>query len=413
MKHPEAPSFTEALQSALTHCGSITQSEVVMSDALLGRIFAEEVIVTKNLPSFNNSAMDGFAFRHDERGRRLKIRSTVFAGEKPHAALNANECYKIMTGAQVPADADTIVPIENCTDVTESKVTIPADIKKGNAFRHKGEEQKTGTVLFEKGERITPAHIALLSAQGIVSAKVYRPLRIAVLSTGDEIKEPWESATEDEIYNANASALTALMAQYGFNAVYAGAIPDDPDKTVTFIQSLKSCYDVIVTTGGISMGEHDFTGKAFMQNGLKVLFHGVKVKPGHPTMMGTMEKTFVMAMPGNPLAAMVNFMLLSLPVLFKLQGSTHIHHDFIYAQNAQTFGMRPGRTNIVLGNVTNGIFHVTRNNKYGSGMLTPIVESNAVALFGEDVGSVKEGEMIRVILFDSAPQAKDVRWMNV
>ncbi len=412
MKNAKAPSFTQALESALAHCSSVLQGEFVMLNALLDRVLAEDIIVTKNLPSFNNSAMDGFAFRFDERGRTLKIRKSIYAGEKPDAVLNTNECYKIMTGAQVPEDADTIVPIEQCSDVTETEVNIPADIKKVNAFRVKGEEQKAGNVLFQKGERITPAHIALLSAQGIVSAKVYRPLRIAILSTGDEIKEPWESATEDEIYNANASALTALMAHYGFQAVYAGAIPDSPDKTVAFIKSLKACYDVIVTTGGISMGDHDFTGKAFVDNGLEVLFHGINVKPGHPTMMGIMDNTFVMAMPGNPLAAMVNFMLLSLPVLFKLQGSSRIHHDFIYTQNAQTFGMRPGRTNIVLGNVTEGIFHVTRNNKYGSGMMTPIVESNAVALFREDVSAVESGDMIKVILFNNIPQAENAGWMN-
>ncbi len=411
MKQLDILGFGNALEKALAHCTQQPATEIVLLNALRDRILAEDITVRKNLPSFNNSAMDGFAFKHEEKGQTLKIKATIFAGEKPQAQLGEKECYKIMTGAQVPADADTIVPIENCTDVTDTEVTIPADINKGNAFRKKGEEQKEGEVLFRKGERITPAHIALLSAQGIMAAEVYTPLRIAVLSTGDEIREPWEHASEDEIYNANAFAITSLLEQYGFTPVYAGSIPDSLEQTVSFIDTLRA-YDVIITTGGISMGDADFLEEAFIQNGLTPLFHGVNVKPGRPTMMGLMNRTFVMAMPGNPLTAMLNTFVLSLPILLKLQGASVVHHDFIYTQNAQAFRMRPGRTNLVLGNVKNGIFHVTRNNKYGSGMLTPIVESNAVALFGEDVASVESGETIKVILFDTMPQAKDAQWMN-
>ena len=412
MKHSDTLSFTEALETALSRCITASQTEVVMTESMRNRILAEDIVVRKNLPSFNNSAMDGFAFRYEERGSRLAVKASVFAGDTPKPILKPGECYKIMTGAQVPSDADTIVPIEMCPFVSDTHVEIPDDIKKGNAFRIKGEEQKAGNLLFEKGTRLSSAHIALLSAQGIVAVKVYRPLRIAVLSTGNEIREPWEHANEDEIYNANASALVTLLGEYGFNAVYTGAIPDDPQATVAFITGLREHYDVLITTGGISMGDHDFTQNAFVKNGLEVLFHGIRVKPGHPTMMGLMDSTFVMAMPGNPLAAMLNTLLLSIPLLFKMQGCRLMHHSFVYAKNVQPFGMRPGRTNIVLGKMENGTFHVTRNNKYGSGMLTPIAESNTVALFDETVAQVEADETIKVIQFEQMPQADKAAWMN-
>ncbi|KYJ87658.1 molybdopterin molybdotransferase MoeA [Sulfurovum riftiae] len=394
--------FKEAGKRAQEACQTIQATETVLINALLNRVLAEDIIVQKNLPSFDNSAMDGFAFKYAERGQTLKIKATIFAGDRPEAQLDEGECYKIMTGAQVPSDADTIVPIEECPSVTETEVTIPEDIRQGNAFRPKGEEQREGNVLFSKGEFITPAHIALLSAQGIMAAQVYKQLQIAVLSTGDEIREPWEQASEDEIYNANAFAITSLLEKYGFAPTYAGSIPDDLDHTVALIGKLKS-YDVVITTGGISMGDADFLEEAFIRNGLEPLFHGVNVKPGRPTMMGVMSDTFVMAMPGNPLTAMVNTFLLSLPILFKMQGSSRHTHDFVYAKNTKAFKMRPGRSNIVLGKMENGEFHVTRNNKYGSGMLTPIVESNALAIFNEEISTVGEEKVIKVICFDTLP----------
>lgn len=411
MKKLHCLSYVDAYNLALNKAPKQTTIEVTLIDKALDRVLAEDIIVQKNLPSFDNSAMDGFAFKYEDRGKNLKIVSTIFAGDKPKAILKDNSCYKIMTGAQVPNDADTIVPIEDCLDVINSSVTIPENIKKGNAFRVKGEEQKVGNILFTKGERITPAHIALLSAQGIVALHVYKPLQIAVVSTGDEIREPWESANEDEIYNANAFAITAQLQKYGFTATYAGSIPDSLDKSVSFIEALKH-YDVIITTGGISMGDADFLEEAFIKNGLNTLFHGVNVKPGRPTMMGTMGNTFVMAMPGNPLTAMINTFLLSVPILSKMQGNSTYHHSFVYAKNSKTFKARAGRSNVVLGKMHNGEFTVTRNNKYGSGMLTPIVESNALAVLSDTVSLVEQNEMLKVLLFDTLPNAEENKIIN-
>jgi len=403
--------YMDAYNLALAKAKKQTTREVILTNKALDHVLAEDIIVRKNLPSFDNSAMDGFAFKHIEKGQTLQIISTIFAGDKPEAILEKGSCYKIMTGAKIPSDADTVVPIENCSELTVKSVQIPHDIQKGNAFRTKGEEQKIANVLFSKGERITPAHIALLSAQGIVAIKVYKTVQIAVVSTGDEIKEPWENADEDEIYYANDFAITSLLQKYGFTASYAGYIQDSLDKSVAFIAGLKN-YDVIITTGGISMGDADFLEEAFVSNGLEILFHGIDVKPGRPTMMGSMGDTFVMAMPGNPLTAMINIFLFSIPILSRMQGTTLCHHNFIYAKNTQTFKVRSGRSNVVLGLLKNGEFHVTRNNKYGSGMLTPIVESNALVLLNDSISLVEEGLMLKVILFDTLPSVDENKTIN-
>jgi len=390
-------SFDDALSLALKSAQRSNRSEVVVISQALGRIVAEKIICQKNLPSFDNSAMDGFAFKHEDVGSRVRVASTIFAGDKPTEILQKGECYKIMTGAQVPSDADTIVPIENCLEVSSESVLLSDDIKKGSSLRKKGEEQMVGAALIEVGERLTPAHIAMLSAQGIVALSVYTKLDIAVVSTGDEIREPWESSSEDEIYNANAFGITALLAEHGFDSSYLGSIPDDEQATVEFISTL-SRYDVVITTGGISMGDADFLYGAFVQNGLKKLFHGVNVKPGRPTMMGIMGSTFIMAMPGNPLTTMLNIRLLSIPILRKMQGYREVEDIRLYAKNSKPFRVSPSKSNMILGSLIDGRFVVTRDNRYGSGMLTPLMESNAVALLPRGRGGVDLDETINVVI---------------
>jgi len=398
LKKLDLYTFGEALEKGLSGVDAIASTETVLLESALDRILASDVICRKNLPSFDNSAMDGFAFRHQDIGKKLTIAATIFAGESPAPALREEQCYKIMTGAQVPADADTIVPIEACSEVTAETVLLPLEVKKGSALRKKGEEQRQGAILIKQGKKLDFSQIAMLSAQGIVAVEVYRKIRIAVLSTGNEIKEPWEEASEDEIYNANAFGITALLKKYGFHPAYVGAIPDDLRESIDFIATLKN-YDAVMTTGGISMGDADFLEEAFVANGLEVLFHGVNVKPGRPTMMGKMGQTFVMAMPGNPMTALLNIFLLSVPILRKLQGMDEAKHPTVTAEISQSLKLKSSRTNLVLGKQEQGVFHVTRDNKVGSGMLTPLMESNAVAIFKEGTGAVERGSRVEVILF--------------
>ncbi len=382
-----------------------------MIDDALGKVLAEDLFVQKNLPSFDNSAMDGYAFKAADAGKRLKIQRSIFAGEKPEATLGEGECYKIMTGAQVPSDADTIAPFEKCSDVSEEAVTTPKDIQKGSNLRKKGEETRVGDVLFTKGTLLGYAEIALLAAQGITAVKVVLPLKIAVVSSGNEIREPWERASEDEIYNANAFGITALLRFFGFDAVYVGSIPDNLERTTAYLAGIKS-YDVILTTGGISHGDADYLYQAFVANGMEPLFHGVAVKPGHPTMMGVMRDIFIMGMPGNPLTTMVMTHTLSLPVLFKMQGSNAVHHTATLAKMGQKLTFRGKRSNLILGSVVNGTFYPTRGGKVGSGMLTPLSQSNALAYFDENTQSVEEEALLKVMMLHDRTRSEMFELLN-
>lgn len=406
--------FDEAFNKSLELANKNSTVEIVSISQALGRVISKDIICKKNLPSFDNSAMDGFAFKFSDAGKALKINKVIFAGdkgEKVKESLGENECYKIMTGAKVPSDADTIIPIENCLDVTNESVSIPKDIKKGANLRLKGEEQKEGNRLFSKGEEINSSHITLLASQGIVMIEVYKKITIAILSTGNEIKEPWQKADEEEIYNCNSYALISQLNEKGFDATYCGVVPDSLEESKNYISDLKN-YDVIITTGGISMGDADFVGEAFLQNGLETSFHGVNIKPGRPIMMGKMDKSVVICLPGNPLTAMVNIYLFVIPMLKKLQGAKNYYHDISKATNTKEFKTKNGRVNIVLGSTNNAKFDVTRDNKYGSGMITALYESNSILVTGNETSLINENQDVLVIEFNKKLQNKQINIFN-
>lgn len=390
--------FSESFTHALKYAENAELKEIVSLDNCIGKVLSKDIYCVKNLPSFNNSAMDGFAVKSSDANKTLHVKQSIFAGDKVEASLNENECYKIMTGAQVPSDVDTIIPIENVISYENDMVQI-GELKQGSNLRLKGEEKAVSELLFTQGTEITASIAAVLASQGLIMIEVFKSISIAVVSTGNELKEPWETANEDEIFNCNSYALISLLKEKGFYATYTGVVPDNLEDSISFIKNLNS-YDVIITTGGISMGDADFVGKAFLDNGLETIFHGVNIKPGRPIMMGKMKDTYVMCLPGNPLTAMVNMHLFAMPVLNKIQGKNAIYHDFDYAINTEEFKTKQGRVNVVLGHYSKGEFTVTQKNKYGSGMITVLSESNCIVVTNDTQSGVKEDERIKVIKFN-------------
>lgn len=390
--------YKDAVKTSLENVKVTQKVEYVPLENSIGRILSKDIDCRKNMPAFNNSAMDGFAFKASDAGKSLKVISVIFAGDNSLVKIDDGECCKIMTGAMIPEGADTIIPVEDTVNFDENSMQLPDSVRKGDHFRVKGEEYKEGISIFNKGEIINSAMVAILASQGITIVEVFVKLKIAVLSTGNELKEPWDNAEEHQIYNSNSYAITSMLKEHNFEASYIGVVPDTLEDSITFISNLKS-YDVVITTGGISMGDADFVAEAFITNGLEVFFHGVNVKPGRPTMMGMMDNTYVMAMPGNPLTALINTYLLSLPIIYKSSGANSSYHDFVLAKNIKSFKVKAKRANVVLGNLKNGEFHVTQENKYGSGMLKPLALSNCVMITLDNKDFVNEDEIIKVIPF--------------
>ncbi len=398
MKKLKIVGFNEALEKSQNLLKKDNPKEYISLFNALGRVLAEHITCKKSLPAFDNSAMDGFAFKHCDSDKTLKIKATIYAGMNIEPCLEKNECYKIMTGAKVPSDVDTIIPFENTINYDDTSAEIGNSTKKGNALRLEGEEQKSGNQILNKGKKLNSSHIAMLASQGISTVGVYKKISIAIFSTGDELKEPWEKANENEIYNINSSALLALLHEHGFQADYCGVIPDNLEESIEYFKNMKK-YDAIVTTGGISIGEADFIEEALKTNDFKESFHGINIKPGRPTMMGTMENTLVASMPGNPLAAYVNAFLFLVPALKNLQGVFQTEHNIVLAQNSEEFKVKSGRVNIVLGSLENGNFKVFGKNRYGSGMITPIVRSNAILITNENDNIIEKNSYLKVIIF--------------
>ncbi len=385
--------FKKALDLALDKAFVIKESQKVALEESLNRVLANNIYAKRDLPPFDNSAMDGYAFKYKDINEALNEVGTILAGDKREYTLKDKECLKIMTGAKVPKDCDTIAQIE-LTKKENGKVFIDKSIKKYNAIRRKGEELEKGVVLLEKGTLLTPANIALLASQGINEIEVFRKLKIAIIATGSELKELGEKANKDELYNINAINIKLHLKKIGFDSKYLGIIPDNLEQSVEFIKKLNN-FDVIITTGGISKGDADFTKKAFLENSMREIFHGVKVKPGHPTMFGIMNTTYIMAMPGNPLAAILNIFTLSLPVLRKLGGVKNYQNNFYKFRLSSDLKLKGDRVNLILGEVKEDKFYPYNNNKYGSGMIIPLVKSNVLAVLEKN--SYKENDLIDII----------------
>jgi len=399
-------SFSEALERALEGAPRIRRSCWVSLEEALGRVCASSIIARRALPPFDNAAMDGYALRHQEGGKELKVVATILAGAPlPEGTLPQGACYRIMTGAQVPAEADAVVPMEQCRERGD-RVWVPEEIPPESNLRRRGEEVAPGKVLIEKGTVLEASHIALLSAQGITNLEVYSPLRIALFATGDEVREPWEEAPSDTVYNANAIGIAAVLETYGFAVEYMGRLPDDPAKIRSQIQGVEG-YDLILTSGGISHGDADHLYEIFLERGLEPLFHGINLKPGRPTMMGRMGRSFVIALPGNPLAALLNLWALGLPVLYRMQGALRVHHRRIRLPLGEDLRLRGGRTELVLGTLKEGSFYPTMGHRYGSGMLTPLAASDALVVVGESEEYLPAGTLVEAVLFGDRGRDRD------
>ena len=392
-------SYKEAFFRCIDNAKSTNLYKNIYVENSLGEFVAEDIVAKRDAPVFSNSAMDGFGFKNSE-NKKLKVIKTIYAGDKyEDFEIKNDECVRIMTGAKVPKEVDTIIPIEKCVEVNDKYIVIP-EIKKGANIRLKGEEITKGEILIKKGEEITPEMVALLTSQGIINIKTFIKPKIAILSTGNELKEPWEEADEEEIYNVNSHAIKALLKRNYFEADLIGIVPDTLEKTIEFIQNLKNKYNIIITSGGISFGDADFIYEAFLKNGLKSFFHGIMVKPGRPTMVGIMDETFVFALPGNPLSSYLNAFALMIPTLRKLSGAKKYFYNFVYAKNRSEFKVNSKKDHTILGKLECGEWEVYKNYKYGSGMVTALSNSNSLVILNKGKDIVKKGVLLKVIPFN-------------
>lgn len=391
--------INETLNLIYNEIKSLNLKKIVPINEALNEICAKDIIAIKDLPCFDNSALDGYAFNHKNAGKTLKIKGIIYAGEKKEFHLNDDECYKIMTGAIMPKGADTVLRTEDA-NVKNDVLFLPNEIKKFDGYRLKGEEVTKGKILIKKGEVITPRKIMLLASQGISEVEIYKKPKIALFSSGDELKEPWQKANEYEIYNANASGIEALLKNNGFKSKYLGIIKDEP---LTIKESFEKCFkefDFIITSGGASAGDKDYMDGILKDFGFKEIFDHVNIKPGRPTKCFIKDEKIVFVLAGNPTAAYLLAFLLVIPTLKKLINQNNDFFEISKAKFSGNLKLKSGRINSILGIYDNFCFKVIDDNKFGSGTISPLAKATHLYLSDLDKKELKDGEIIEILKLD-------------
>ncbi|MBI9035790.1 MAG: molybdopterin molybdotransferase MoeA [Bacteroidales bacterium] len=306
----------------------VKSSVIVLEDEKLsiynavGRVLAEDIHSDMNMPPFNKSAVDGYACRREDIENELTLLEIVPAGKVPTKTVEKNQCSKVMTGAPVPDGADVVFMVEHAEETSTGKVHCNKIPGKSN-ISLLGEDIKENDLVLTKGTLLKPPHIAVLASVGCFEPLVKRLPIVAIISTGDELVEPNEKPTVGQIRNSNATQLFAQVSQCGAVAKYIGIAKDNPESTNQIISTALEQSDIILLSGGVSMGDFDFVPQILAEKGIDLKFKTIQVQPGKPTVFGTRDQQFFFGLPGNPVSSFVQFELLVKPLIRALQGSAY------------------------------------------------------------------------------------------
>lgn len=313
--------FEEALKIVLDSSISM-DSEKVDIDKSIGRILAEDVHSDIEMPPFNKSAMDGFACKREDCNDILEIIETIPAGFTPTKSISPKQCSRIMTGGMVPEGADCVIRVEDSELIDENKVRITATMKNNN-IAYQGEDVKVGQKVLDKGITIKPQTIAVMASVGCAEPKVAKKPLVGVISTGSELVEPYAKPGSSQIRNSNSYQLVAQINRMNCIPKYYGIAEDTEEATFNIIKKALSECDVVLLTGGVSMGDFDFVPKVFKKIGVKIQFEQLAVQPGKPTTFGLFNDKRIFGLPGNPVSSYVQFELMVKPLLYKMMGHTY------------------------------------------------------------------------------------------
>ena len=392
----------EALVFMRSQVNTVREAERVPLPQALDRILAEPAIAAVSVPPQDNSAMDGYALRAQDTSARqpLAVIGTALAGHMSGSEVVAGTCVRIMTGGAIPAGADCVVMQEN-TEVHGDTIIVTQAARRGENIRRSGEDILAGTEVIAAGRRLGPVDIALLASLGIAEVSVFRRLRVAVLSTGDELIAPGHPLSPGQIYDSNRYGIVALLQRLAVDVIDLGLLPDQPAAIASAFERVARDADAIISSGGVSVGDADFVKDIMAQLG-QINFWKVAIKPGKPFAFGTLGQSWFFGLPGNPVSAMVTLHQLTVPILRQMAGEQVEQPLMIRAKAASTFNKRPGRTDYQRSRlaVDNGAVTVRRTGNQGSGVLTSFSDANCYAVLEQDRDRVSEGEEVDILPFD-------------
>lgn len=318
---PSLISVDDAIARILDPVSAVEQFEVVDIEDALGRVLAEDVCSSINVPGYDNSAMDGYAVRSAdcvEPGSRLLVAQRIPAGQVG-SPLEVGTAARIFTGAPIPPNADAVVMQEHC-ELEGDQVSINKPVKLAQHIRRAGEDISQGSVILKTGHQLRPQELGLLASVGLAKVSVSRKLKVATFFTGDEIIEPGNELGEGQIYNSNKYTIKGLLQTTGCEILDLGIVPDTLEATLEVLKQASSNADLVVTSGGVSVGEEDYVRIALEQLGELKMWR-IAMKPGKPVAYGKVENAIFMGLPGNPVSTFVTFLLFVKPLVLKLQGA--------------------------------------------------------------------------------------------
>jgi molybdopterin molybdotransferase len=406
---PQALPANEVLNFLDHLVAPVQDQESVDIFAALGRVTSQDVISPINVPPHDNSAMDGFALDGSQLSQTqvssFRVVGTALAGKAWNGHVNAGECVKIMTGAIMPQGLNTVVPQELCKLTIEDVIEIPAGmLQTGDNRRLRGEDIMQGQAALQKGALITPAAAGLLASLGLPKVWVARRLRVAYFSTGDEILSLGEPPREGAVYDSNRYTVHGMLQALGCEMIDMGVVKDDPILLEQAFNQAAEQADAIITSGGVSVGEADFT-KAMMKKLGDVVFWKIAMRPGRPMAVGRIQKsnrsTVLFGLPGNPVAVMVTFLAFVKPALLKMMGSHAAPAPMVRAKTQEVLRKKPGRTEYQRGLVTRsaeGELQVVTTGNQGSGVLSSMVQANGLIVLSHQQATAQVGDWVDVLM---------------
>jgi molybdopterin molybdotransferase len=366
---------------------------IIPIEESLGCIVAKEYSASFDLPRFDNSAMDGYAVKLCDAGEEVKVKEVTYAGDKPEDTFTKGEAVKIMTGAPTSSSAEAIVPIED-VELTTDGIILPKNIRENAMIRWKGEDIKSGTPFLFANTKVTAYTLALLTSQGITHIEVFRKPKVVIFSTGEELKAHYERIEQHQLYNSNAPMFYARAKELDCDVSYIASSGDTLESLKSAVLNAKDA-DLILTSGGVSVGDKDFTKQAFTELGMETYFSGINIKPGKPTTFGKLDECFVVNLPGNPLAAMVNFEMFVKPTIAKLSGTKSFYHGLIRTKMRCDHKFRAGKNSVILGEWNGDSFAPIANQK--PGMVSPMEKADGMIVTTTEIDFLEKSQIVKMI----------------
>lgn len=395
--------YLDAKQDMLDQLAKVSKSELVGLEQLLNCILADDIHSPIDVPSFANSAMDGYALSASDYTpyTALTLIGTSLAGHPFTGQVGPGECVRIMTGAALPLGADSVVMQEEC-EVTGPQVSVVGRVTEGQNVRFPAEDLAQGECVFRAGTRINARVLAVLSSLGLEQLYVNRPLTVALLSTGDELKAPGQLLGPGDIYDSNRIALRAMLQNLGVKVLDYGIIKDDPESIRQTLLKAATEADAIISSGGVSVGDADYIKQILEEVG-RIGFWKLAIKPGKPFAFGHINDTPFFGLPGNPVSAAVTFHLLVRPALAKLAGEQLAPPVTVPATTLMALKKTPGRMDFQRGIVitqADGSLGVLTAGSQSSGVFSAMAEANCLIHLEQDRGEVALGEQVHLELID-------------